>query len=295
MEKIRKLAVLGVGLIGGSFASALKQAGAVERVVGFGRNPERLKQALTRGVVDEIESSVAAAVGEADLVLLATPVAQAAKLFAEIAPALTKHALISDVGSTKRDVITAARSVLGPAFTRFVPGHPIAGAESSGVGAARADLFHGRQVVLTPEAETSAAALERIREIWQTCGAEVSVLDAKTHDEIFASVSHLPHMLAFALVALLAERENAAQLFSFCGSGFRDFTRIAGSSPEMWRDIALANRDALARELAAYRSALDTLGQLIAAGDGVAIEQLFARARDSRNRYLNPQHTLDQV
>lgn len=292
MEKIRKLAICGVGLIGGSFACALKQAGAVERVVGVGRNAERLKQASALGVIDEIASSLAAAVSEADLILLATPVGQTAKLLAEIAPALSPSAVISDVGSTKSDVVDVARRALGPAFARFVPGHPIAGAETSGVGAAYADLFRGRQVVLTPEAETDAAALERVRAMWQACGAEVSLLDARTHDAIFASVSHLPHLLAFALVDMMAQRDNAAQLFSFCGSGFRDFTRIASSSPEMWRDIALANRDALLRELKSYRSELDKLEQLIFDGDGAALEQLFSRARESRDRYLG-QPTLD--
>lgn len=292
MEKISKLAICGVGLIGGSFACALKQAGAVERVVGVGRNREGLEQAVTLGVIDEIASSPAAGVSDADLVLLAAPVRQTSNLLAEIAPTLPATAVISDVGSTKSDAVEIARRVLGPAFARFVPGHPIAGAETSGVGAARADLFRGRQVVLTPEADTDASALERIRAVWEACGAEVSLLDAGTHDAIFASVSHLPHLLAFALVDVLAQRDNAAQLFSFCGSGFRDFTRIAGSSPEMWRDIALANRDALLRELKSYRNELEKLEQLICNGDGASLEQVFSRARESRNRYLG-QRTLD--
>lgn len=291
MDKIRKLAICGVGLIGGSVACALKQAGAVERVVGIGRNAERLERASALGVIDEIAPTLAAAVSGAEVIVLATPVGQTAKLLAEIGQALSPTAVVSDVGSTKSDVIEVARRALGPAFARFVPGHPIAGAETSGVGSARADLFLGRQVVLTPEAETDSSALERVRAMWQACGAKVSLLDARTHDAIFAAVSHLPHLLAFALVDVMAQRDNAAQLFSFCGSGFRDFTRIASSSPEMWRDIALANRDALVRELKSYRSELENLEQLISNGDGASLEQAFSRARESRNRHLG-QRTL---
>lgn len=293
MEKINKLAVIGIGLIGGSFALALKQSGAVERISGVGRDPDHLALALARGVVDEITRSPIEAVRNADLVLIATPVSQTAGILSEIATALKPESIIIDAGSTKLDIVKAARATLLSMFPRFVPGHPIAGAEASGVGAARAELFCGRQVVLTPEPDTGAAALQRVREIWQICGAEVSLLDAESHDAIFAAVSHLPHLLAFALVDLLAKRSNAAQLFSFCGSGFRDFTRIAGSSPEMWRDIVLSNRHSLLRELASYRGELAELERLIAAGDATAIAELFADARDTRNRLVHPATTLD--
>lgn len=295
MLKINKLAVIGVGLIGGSFALAVKQTGAVGQVIGAGRNADQLTKARLAGVVDDVTESAADAVRGADLVMLAVPVAQSAAILKEIAPALEAHAVITDVGSTKADIVKSARTILGSAFARFVPAHPIAGAETSGVGAAHAELFRGRQVVLTPQAETDGSALQRVRELWESCGAATSVLDAETHDAIFASVSHLPHLLAFALVDLIANRPNAAQLFSFCGSGFRDFTRIAGSSPEMWRDIALANRDALLLDLAAYRNGIIELERLIGEGDGEALERLFARARDSRSRYLTPQQTLEQA
>lgn len=295
MLKINKLAVIGVGLIGGSFALAVKQAGAVRQVIGAGRSADQLTKARLAGVVDEVTENPADAVRGADLVMLAVPVAQSAAILKEIAPVLEAYAVITDVGSTKAGIVKSARTILGSAFARFVPAHPIAGAETSGVGAAHAELFRGRQVVLTPQAETDGSALQRVRELWESCGAETSVLDAETHDAIFASVSHLPHLLAFALVDLIAKRPNAAQLFSFCGSGFRDFTRIAGSSPEMWRDIALANRDALLLDLAAYRNEIIELERLIGEGDGEALERLFARARESRSRYLTPQQTLEQA
>lgn len=287
MRPVERLAVAGVGLIGGSFALALRAAGAVDHVIGIGRDTANLQRAIELGVIDEFATAAEAA-RRADVFLLATPVANFRTLFAEIAPALRPECIVTDVGSTKRDVIEAARETLGTQFARFVPAHPIAGAEQSGVTAARADLFQAKQLILTPAADTDAAALERVRELWRACGARTSELAAEDHDAIFSAVSHLPHVLAFALVEMLSRRANAAQLFSFCGSGFRDFTRIAASSPEMWRDIALANRDMLTRDLDDFAAALATLRRALDAGDAAALEQLFTAAQQSRAKLNQP-------
>jgi prephenate dehydrogenase len=213
------------------------------------------------------------------------PVGDTAAVLGQLAPYLTPGAIVTDVGSTKADVIAAARAALGARSSGFVAGHPIAGSEQSGPAAARADLFRDRRVVLTPEADTDPAALEAVRALWQACGAQVETLDAAQHDRIFAAVSHLPHLAAFALVDELARRADGDTYFHFAASGFRDFTRIAGSSPEMWRDVALANRDALIAELDAYQRALDALKAALERRDGAALETIFALARAARERW----------
>lgn len=283
MDSVGRLAVAGVGLIGGSFALALRKAGVVDHVVGIGRDPANLQRAVERGVIDEIVS-VHEAARSADIFLLATPVANFPALFSNMTPVLKPGCIVTDVGSTKRDVVEAAQRGLGAHFSRFVPAHPIAGAETSGVAAARADLFEHKQVVLTPTVDTDPEALERVRALWIACGARTTALDARDHDAIFSAVSHLPHVLAFALVEMLGRRPNAAELFSFCGSGFRDFTRIAASSPEMWRDIALANRDLLARDIDDFAAALATLKDALNANDAAALERLFTAAQASRSK-----------
>jgi prephenate dehydrogenase len=284
-----KLVIFGVGLIGGSLALALKRAGAVRHVVGVGRGGENLRKALELGVVDQAETNAAHAIMNAEIIVLATSVAQIPAVMAAIAPHLSKNVIITDVGSTKSDVINNARQQLPQHLTRFIAGHPIAGAEKSGVTAARADLFVSKNVVLTPIAETDPQALEKIRQLWQTAGAKVSEMSAAAHDGIFAAVSHLPHLLAFALVDEIASRPNAAQLFDFAASGFRDFTRIAGSSPEMWRDISLANRDALLNELSSYQNELLRLRTLLEKGDGAGLRALFENASKTRNDWIAKQ------
>lgn len=279
---IRKLAILGVGLIGGSFALALKRAGVVGQVVGYGRNLKNLEAARSLGVLDVIMDTPGAAVAEADAVCLAAPVGALPDLLTQIAPYLRDDALITDVGSTKQDVIFAARSALGDRIAQFVPGHPIAGAEDSGAAAARPELFHGKSVILTPLAENRAETVARVSDWWQACGAVVAEMEAERHDRIFAAVSHLPHLAAFTLVAELAERPEAALFFQHAGSGFRDFTRIAASHPEMWRDIALANQDALLDEIDRYQEALARLRQLLESGDSAALQALFERASTAR-------------
>ena len=231
------------------------------------------------------KSSFAQTINTANIILIAAPVAQTASILQKIKPYLNNQTVITDAGSTKGDVLTCAQSILGSQYNQFVGGHPIAGAEKSGVSAAVSNLFAGKNVVLTPATATSKDALALVAALWQTCGARVSTMAANTHDDVFAAISHLPHLLAFALVNDIAGRPNAAQLFSFAASGFRDFTRIAGSHPEMWRDIILANKTALLSELNAYQLELNNLKILLENEDGQGLQALFARASVARNNW----------
>ena len=286
--RIGKLVVIGVGLIGGSFALALKAAGCVGQVVGVGRGRANLDVARSRGIIDDgiaLDGDWTRELGHADVVLLATPVAQFDSLFRAIATRLPEGAILTDAGSTKQNVIVAARRHLGPALPQFIPGHPIAGTEHTGAAAAFATLFRDRNVVLTPLPENDPDAVETLSGLWSACGGEVRVLAPALHDRIFAAVSHLPHLLAFGLVDLLAARADAAELFRYAASGFRDFTRIAAGSPEMWRDISLANREALLAEVDAYRAELDRIAALVTAGDGAALQAVFERASAARREW----------
>jgi prephenate dehydrogenase len=280
------VAVVGVGLIGGSFALALKAAGICGRVTGAGRGAANLATAMQRGVIDACAADAASAARDADLVLVAAPVAQFERIFGEIAPVLKPGALVMDAGSTKRDVVAAARAALGAKIGSFVPAHPIAGAEHSGAAAASAGLFRDRRVVLTPLQENAPEAVERAAAAWTACGASVSRLTPEEHDGVFAAVSHLPHLLAYALVSDIAARPDAGRLFGYAAGGFRDFTRIASSHPETWRDICVANSDRLLGELARYSAEIDRIGRLLRARDGAALEALFAGARAARERWL---------
>ena len=282
-----RVAVIGVGLIGGSFALALKSAGACAHVVGAGRSAANLRRALELGVIDSTAPDAVAAAHNADLVILAAPVAQFLKLFREVATVLGPKAVITDAGSTKRDVVTAAHASLGRKVAQFVPAHPIAGAEKSGAEAASAELFRGRRVILTPLRENSDSAVKKVHAAWSACGARITRMDAEEHDAILGAVSHLPHVLAYALVHEFASRETGPQLFQYAAGGFRDFTRIASSHPEMWRDICIANSDRLLEELKKYRKKLDAIGKLLEAGDGAALEKLFAEAREARDKWIH--------
>ncbi|MEP6702504.1 MAG: prephenate dehydrogenase/arogenate dehydrogenase family protein [Betaproteobacteria bacterium] len=286
MKPIGKLVVIGVGLIGGSLALALRSRNAVVEVVGVGRSQSNLDEALRLGIIDRAESDYAPALADADVVLVATPVAQMPAVLARIFGHLAPRTIVTDGGSTKQDVIAAARSALGAKFDQFVPGHPIAGTEHTGAGAAFPELYRNRKVVLTPEVETRAEATAIIRSMWEATGASVIDMPAERHDAILAAVSHLPHLLAFALVEELALRPDAPDYFRFAAGGFRDFTRIASSSPEMWRDIALANQQRLLDELRRYRGQVERLESLVAAGDADGLFQLFTTARDARNDWL---------
>jgi prephenate dehydrogenase len=281
-----RLAVIGVGLIGGSFALALKKAGKVAHVVGVGRNRANLDLARERGIIDSVAADAAAAARDADVILVAAPVAQFAAIFTSLSLGLKVGAIVTDAGSTKRDVVAAARAALGAKIGQFVPAHPVAGAEKSGAAAASAELFRTRRVVLTPLEENAPAAVAKVQALWEACGARITRLEPDEHDSVLAAVSHLPHLLAYALVHDIAQRDNAEQLFSYAAGGFRDFTRIASSHPEMWRDICIANRDRLLAELGRYQDKLAGVGRLLQAGDAAGLEKLFAEARQARDQWL---------
>ena len=286
---IEKLVVFGVGLIGGSFALALKKRRAVAHVVGVGRSRANLLAARRLGIIDEIAADAGAAVKDADLVLLAVPLGQTRAVLAQIAPHLAAHTVVSDAGSTKRDVIAAARRQLGATFARFVPAHPIAGTEKSGAEAAFAELFENRNLIVTPEPETSARALKLVTAAWKLAGMRILSMDAAKHDRMFALVSHLPHLLSFTAVGNIAGYPDAARLFQHIGGGFRDLTRIAGSSPEMWRDICIANRDPILAALDGYLSDLEAVRGMVEASDGQGLAMKFSTARNARAKWIKPQ------
>jgi prephenate dehydrogenase len=282
---IQQLVVVGVGLIGASFALALKAAGGVGRVIGVGRSRPNLERALALGAIDDVADDPAAAVAGADFVLVTTPVGAMPGIFARIAPRLPAGAVVTDGGSTKQDVVAAARAAFGSRIAQFVPAHPIAGSDASGAGAATATLYRDREVVVTALPENAPETVARVRAAWQACGARVTEMTPADHDAVLAAVSHLPHLLAYALMHELAARADAAELFAHAGSGLRDVTRLAASHPEMWRDICLANRPALLGELRRYQNALAELGALLEQSDGAGLERLFTAARAARRAW----------
>ena len=285
-ERIERLAIGGVGLIGGSLAAALRECSAVGTVIGIGRSQATLDEAIRLGHIDHGFTDAATGVRGADLVVLAMPVGQTGRMLAAIAPGIGPATLVTDAGSTKSDVVAAAREHFASHIKHFVPAHPIAGDEKSGPGAARANLYRGRNVVTTPLAETDPLAVERVEAMWRAAGAVIHRMTPQRHDDIFATVSHLPHLLAYALVAQVARDPNHEHLFAYAASGFRDFTRIAGSHPEMWRDIALANREALLNRLDGYTAEVAQLRDALVAGDGAALEQTFSLARQALADWL---------
>ncbi len=285
MALIGKLVVCGVGLIGGSFALALRSKNKVEHVVGIGRSRASLERAKALDVIDEIALDWAQALDGADFVLLAMPVGQTGAIMEAMAPHLQASTIVTDAGSTKRDVMASAYHHLDAYLSHVVPAHPIAGTEKSGVEAASATLFRGKRTVLTPLPENDPAVVEQVRKVWQACGSSVVDMAPQDHDRVFAAVSPLPHLLAFGLVHELAGRANAELLFSHAASGFRDFTRIAASHPEMWRDICLANRQALLGELDQYLGELALIRSLLLSDNGPRLEQLFEEARQARMKW----------
>ncbi len=284
--KIGKLVVIGVGLIGGSFALALKRKRLVKHVVGVGRTHRNLAAALKHKAIDKASRDPGRAVRDADLVLLATPVGQMPAVMSAIAPNLPPRAIVTDAGSTKQDVIACARRFLTGHLSRFVPAHPVAGTEKSGADAASGDLFRGRYVILAPQPETAASATRLVRRAWEACGARVMTLAAGEHDAVLAAVSHLPHLVAFALVSMLARRCNASRLFGLAAGGLRDTVRIAGSSPEMWADICVANRDALLAALEDYENELEEMRAVIEGADTAELRHRFVQARAAREKWL---------
>ncbi|MCG2634888.1 MAG: prephenate dehydrogenase/arogenate dehydrogenase family protein [Gammaproteobacteria bacterium] len=283
---IHRLTIVGVGLIGGSLAAALRQAGYVGEIVGHGRNRANLDRALELGVVDRITLDLAEAVEGADMVVVAVPLGAIRSTLEVIAAAAPVEAVITDVGSAKVMVVEVARSVLGEGLSRFVPGHPVAGGEQSGVAAARAELFVDHKVILTPTAETDTGATTAVREMWSATGATVMEMPAGHHDQVLAATSHLPHMLAYGLVAMLSRLESEAEVFEFAAGGFRDFTRIASSDPVMWRDICLANGSELTTMIDDFIAELKLIQGAVDGGDGTALLDEFAFAKSERDRFM---------
>lgn len=266
------LVIVGVGLMGGSFAAALRAAGQVGKVIGVGRNPAALARAVQLGLIDEA-LPLAEAVARADMVLLSVPVGATESALRAMLPHLPEHTIVSDVGSTKRNVVTAARAAMGERVNQFVPAHPIAGSERSGPDAALPGLYVGRTVIITPLEQNSGADVDFVRMAWEACGAKVQRMTPQAHDTVLASVSHVPHLLSFAYMGQVMGAADAPVRLGLAGSGFRDFTRIAGGSPDMWRDIFLANPDAVLSEIAGVRAMLDVFERAIRHED---VEQLDA-------------------
>lgn len=282
----RTLGIVGLGLIGGSVARALRSAGFADRVIGLDPDPAQLEAGLQLGVIDAGETAADEQLKAVDLILIAVPVAQTRTALQEIAPHLRQDAVITDVGSTKQSVLDAA-AVLGDRQRRFVAGHPIAGTERSGVAAADAQLFQHRKVILTPTPDLDADALELVRAMWSACGAQVCEMPAAHHDEVLAATSHLPHVLAYALVDCLATMEDRREIFAYAAGGFRDFTRIASSSPRMWHDIVRANRGAILDAMDQFSVHLNQLRTAVAEDDSDAIFNCFERARLAREGFIN--------
>jgi prephenate dehydrogenase len=284
---IERLCIIGVGLIGGSLARALREAGYCRSVVGAGRNPDNLRLAVELGVIDSFETDLARAVAGADMVLVAVPLGAMEPVFSVIRGSLPDGAVLTDAGSAKVSVIEAARRAFGKLPVNFVPGHPIAGIEQSGVAASLPGLYRNRRVILTPLPETAAAATLQVRRMWETAGAEVVDMDPVHHDEVLAATSHLPHVLAFTLVESLARLHDKAEIFEYAAGGFRDFTRIASSDPVMWRDICLANGAAIQQMIERFIGDLQVLDAAVEARDGERLLQIFADAKAARDRFVH--------
>ena len=282
MIPFNKVTIIGVGLIGGSLAQVLKAKGLAKEIHGSGRGRETLEKALRLGVIDHMGQGPAHAVEHADLVVLAAPVGTFASIVREIAPHLKKGSILTDVGSVKGPLVRTIEDML-PAGVHYVPAHPIAGREKHGVEAASEELFRGARCILTPTERTDTIALERIRAVWQAAGMDVITMDPDRHDHIFAAVSHLPHAAAYAMVSTVAEfSEGSANYISFSGGGFRDFTRIAASSPEMWRDVCLLNGKNIVEMIEHYQFSLNRIKKAVKHNDARRLEQLFRQASDIR-------------
>jgi prephenate dehydrogenase len=284
---IERLAIIGVGLIGGSLARALRDAGAVGEIVGCGRALANLERAVELKVIDRFDQDPAGAVAGADMVFVAVPLGAIRGIFDAIKDRLRPDAIVTDGGSVKGSVVADALGAFGRMPPWLVPGHPIAGTERSGVDASFATLYRDRRVILTPVRETDPEAVARVAWMWRTCGAEVTCMSVVHHDEVLAATSHLPHMLAFGLVDSLARMDETEEIFRYAAGGFRDFTRIASSSPVMWRDICIANREALSAMLGRFSVEIADLAQAIRLGDGQYLLEAFERAKAARDRYID--------
>ena len=283
---INKLVIFGVGLIGGSLALALKQANYCQTIVGCSRNAEHLQTAVDLGVIDSFTTDPQAAVQEADMVLLAVPMGAMRRLLEQIKPALPSNAILTDAGSTKGSVVAEVEQVFGKDYSRFVPGHPIAGREKSGVEAAIADLYINKRVILTPLAHTDAEAVAKVAMMWKVTGAILEHMPVQLHDQVLAATSHLPHILAFSLVDTLLNLPMREDIFRYSAGGFRDFTRIASSDPVMWRDICLTNKDAILDVIGKLQADLSEFSAMIADQDGEGLHTRMARAKQARDSYI---------
>jgi prephenate dehydrogenase len=277
-----QLGVIGCGLMGGSFALALKRAGLVKRVIGYSKSPSTTERAKKLGVIDDAAESALLAVSGSDIVLIAVPVAATEATFRAIRHLVEPGCLFMDVGSTKRDVVDAARRVLKERIGQFVPAHPIAGKESGGVQNADATLYQGRQVILTPLPANDPALVQKATDAWAAVGCQVLRMTPENHDAAFAAVSHLPHLLAFAYFSAVARQPGGNDFLSLAGPGFRDFTRIAASDPAVWRDILMSNREEILKQSLRFRHTLDALEHVMRSGNGEALEDLIRQAADAR-------------
>lgn len=284
---INRLAIIGVGLIGGSLARALRSKKVCESVIGFGRNRDNLKKAVELNVIDEFSEDIHRVVNKADVVVLATPLATYESLFKAMCPSLRKDTVITDVGSVKGSVVDAARNTLGELLPQFVPGHPIAGNEKSGVEASFAELFEKHRVILTPMPETRVQAINLVTQMWEVAGAEVVHLDVDHHDAVLAATSHLPHMLAYALVDCLASMQSRNEIFKFAAGGFADFTRIASSHPKMWHDICFSNRKQLLEALNHFNDHLNGIKEAIENEDSAKLLKIFEEAKQQRDKFTD--------
>ena len=288
---IQRLCIIGVGLIGGSLARALKAVGACHEIVGSGRDPAHLQQAVDLGVIDRFETDPAAAVQGADMVLVAVPVGAMSAIFSSLKGCLHDNAVLTDAGSAKGSVVEAIQQAFGEVPDYFVPGHPIAGIEQSGVAASIPDLYKGRRVILTPLAHTDPAAVTRVRDMWEATGASVTEMDPTHHDEVLAATSHMPHILAFALVESLARLHDKREIFEYAAGGFRDFTRIASSDPVMWRDICLANGDAILTMVERFSDDMQVLADAVRNHDADKLLNIFTAAKRARDNFVDLQNT----
>lgn len=287
---INRLCIIGVGLIGGSVARSARARHQVKTIQGFDSNPENLRKSQELGVIDEACRSPEEAVKGADLVVIATPVGAAEALLTRLKPCWSEHTVYTDVGSTKVGFRKAAERVFEKIPANLVPGHPIAGAEMSGVEAARADLFAGKRVILTPLPETSETATETVRQFWLGLDAIVSIMKPDHHDAVFAATSHLPHVLAFVLTEMLGRKDEQDEIFQYAAGGFRDFTRIASSDPRMWVDICMANQAEITQLIKQYCKALEQATAMLAGQDEQQLFTLFERAQGARQRFLDQPH-----
>ena len=283
-----QLGLIGCGLMGGSFALALKQAGLVKRVAGYSKSPSTMQRARELGVIDVEAPSALLAVSGADIVLLAVPVAATEDTFKAMRHLVGPQTLVMDVGSTKTDVVAAARRALKDQLAGFVPAHPIAGKERAGVDHAEATLYRGRQVILTPLPETAAEQVDKARQVWTALGSQVRLMSPEAHDAAYATVSHLPHLLAFAAMNAIEGQAQAREFLELAGPGFRDFTRIAASDPSVWRDILIANQAEVLRQSEHFRAALDALEATMRSGNAEALRSLIQRASDARAQWQLP-------